>query len=237
LQAFLDKNYTFCGFSDLDPSARHVLLRHDVDFSTSAALTIAQIEAELGISAHYFILLRTEFYNIFSRSDYENILKIQELGHNIGLHFDAAQYPDQLEQIDLAATKECDVLETILGSPVNSISFHRPAKSLHGLDQRLAGRLHAYQPRFFSEIAYFSDSQGEFRFGHPLDSKAFQKGSAMQLLTHPIWWSDEPTNDRVSLIDGFLLTRSELLRSEAAMNCLPFRKRLEDEILNDKTRQ
>ena len=76
LQAFLDKNYTFCGFSDLDPSARHVLLRHDVDFSTSAALTIAQIEAELGISAHYFILLRTEFYNIFSRSDYENILKI-----------------------------------------------------------------------------------------------------------------------------------------------------------------
>lgn len=228
LKAFLNSGYIFSDYADLDPEKSHVILRHDIDFSLEAARDIARIEADMGIVAHYFILLRTEFYNVCSPSDLIILEEIRDLGHEIGLHFDAAQYDNQMDVIQKAVRRECEILETIVSVPVKSISFHRPAKSLQGIPNRLADRMHAYQPQFFSDISYFSDSQGAFRFGHPLDSDAFRRKAAMQLLTHPIWWTREAVSDRLDLIDRFLEGRSALLRSEAAANCKPYATRMSE---------
>jgi hypothetical protein len=228
LSAFLDRDYKFCSFADLNSRTGQIILRHDVDMSLSAALDIAKIEAEMGISAHYFVLLRTEFYNVMSPTDWKRLKAIQDLGHDIGLHFDASLYLQDNAVMDMVAGIECDILEQILQRRVTSISFHRPVKSLQGLDRPLAGRLHTYQPRFFSDISYASDSQGMFRFGHPLDSESFRSGLSIQLLTHPIWWAQENTIEKMSLIDKFLDARFDLLRSEAAANCIPYAKRMSE---------
>ncbi|WP_198291129.1 hypothetical protein [Ancylobacter sp. FA202] len=225
IQEFLNAGYRAVSYGEFDPTQTHVIIRHDIDFSLSKALDIALIEAE-GVSAHYFVLLRTEFYNICSHSDLEIVEKIRDLGHEIGLHFDAARYEDRADVLQAAAHWECVILESIVSRPVTSISFHRPANSLLAMSNCLAGRQHTYQPKFFSDVAYCSDSQGAFRFGHPLDREAFRARAAMQLLTHPIWWTPELVPDRLDLIDRFLDGRSSLLRREAAANCQPYAKRL-----------
>ena len=62
------------------------MCRHDVDFSPHRSLKIAQIENELGISAYYFVLLRSSFYNLLEREISQIFQEIIKLGHIIGLH-------------------------------------------------------------------------------------------------------------------------------------------------------
>ena len=70
----------------------------------------------------------------------------------------------------------------ILGSlpiwPVTMVSFHRPAPELLGHAAPLGGRAHAYQPRFFSDMGYCSDSRGRWGHGHPLEHPAVAEGRA-----------------------------------------------------------
>lgn len=226
VQNFLDAGYEVRLFDELDPAKAHLVLRHDIDFSMAEAINIARIEAELGIRSHYYVLLRTEFYNLFGPNDWARLLELVELGHDVGLHFDASLYDQEMATLEHAAAHECHVLEALLGREVTSISFHRPAKNLQGLAQKFARRTHAYEPRFFNEIAYVSDSTGLFRFGHPLDHPAFAGLKPLQLLTHPIWWREIEVADKMTILDDLLVDRAKLLEREAISNCIAYAQRL-----------
>ena len=63
-----------------------MLLRHDVDLSLDAALRMAELEAEAGAAATYFLMTRSEFYNLDSPSGAAAIERLRELGHRVGLH-------------------------------------------------------------------------------------------------------------------------------------------------------
>lgn len=218
IESLLGRGYKVRGFSDAEPDAPHLILRHDIDLSIDAALPIAEIERELGVSATFFVLLRTEFYNPFSGEGLAGLRRLAALGHDIGLHFDAALYDDEPEALDQAAAAECDALEAFLQRPVTMISFHRPARNLLGYEAPLAGRRHAYEPRYFSEMGYCSDSRGGWHHGHPLEHEAVAAGRALQLLTHPEWWSAAPEHpgDRLA---RFLGERAAFLERELAGHC------------------
>lgn len=191
----------------------------------------AEVEHKLGIQSTFFFLLGTEFYNIFSSNGSKALCDIIDMGHNVGLHFDASKYLDDPNILDAAAQNECSILEQMIGREVDLVSFHRPSSMFLGSDRYIGGRIHTYMPTFFSLIPYFSDSRGLFRFGHPFDSSSFRARQSMQILTHPIWWSDVEPEDRLDLIDCMLQRRRELLSYEAARNCIPYR----DRIPNNKT--
>jgi hypothetical protein len=55
----------------------------------------------------------------------------------------------------------------------------------------LPGFVSAYDKRVFSDIGFVSDSRGGWYHGHPLDHPAVKARRALQLLTHPIWWTSE----------------------------------------------
>ena len=137
LQALLDRGYTDRTYEQANPSARNLILRHDLDMSLLAAVPIAKIEGDLGLRAHYFVLLRTEMYSVFSDAGLKALLQIQEQGHEIGLHLDASLYDDTLQALETAAAWECSILEDALQTPVRCISFHRPAPTLLGMEQPL----------------------------------------------------------------------------------------------------
>ena len=65
------------------------LLRHDIDRSPRQAEKIANIEAEQGVKAVYFVLINSDIYNPFETTQREALKNILGLGHSIGLHFDA----------------------------------------------------------------------------------------------------------------------------------------------------
>lgn len=222
ITVFLENNYETSSFYNALPDKPNLILRHDIDFCTSRAVDLAEIEASLGVKSHYYVLITTEFYNLSSSYNLKNIKRIIQLGHEVGLHFDASLYGNDIKLLDKAAGRECDILETIFDFSVKSISFHRPAKSLIGYDKKIAGRLHTYQKAFFSEISYISDSGGDFKYGHPLDHNGFKEKKAIQLLTHPIWWPKSPVKNNLELLEVFLEERASNLESEARSNCKPF---------------
>ena len=184
--SFLDAGYRVVGFGAVDPGSRHLVLRHDVDFSPDYCLPVARAEAGLGVSGIYYFLVSSSFYNVLDIGVKRVIAEIVGLGHQVGLHFDVSAYPD--EPLEPHAEREAALLASVSGRPVPSISFHRPVESLIGRVEDFAGLPHSYQPRFIEDIRYISDSRGRWRFGHPLESQAFVDRSAIQLLTHPIWW-------------------------------------------------
>lgn len=204
-------------FHDVDPAARHLVLRHDIDQSIGVAREMADLESREGWRSTWFVLMRTEMYNAFSRSNAAHLREMIAAGHEVGLHLDATHYGDAGE-LERGALTECRMLEDVTGMPVRVISFHRPAPSLVGNSHRIAGRIHTYMPRFMHEMGYSSDSRGEWRHGLPWDHAAVGEGHALQLLTHAIWWVGPDGRDRRGRLEDLLASRARDLDAELAAN-------------------
>lgn len=230
LRKFIARGYSFVTYADVLPDQPHIILRHDVDMDLDRAVLLAEEEARMGVQSHYYVLLRTEMYNIFSARANAALHRLIELGHHVGLHFDASLYPQDREVLEAAAERESHILGELLGQRVETITFHRPAPQLQGLAGLFAGRLHGYDPRFFSDIGYCSDSEGRWRFGHPLEHESILAGRALQLVTHPIWWCALPGEKVETKLERFLLDASQSKTREVALNCKPFKAYLRQQV-------
>jgi hypothetical protein len=220
IAALRERGYRTFDFAGAEPGARHLILRHDVDFSLAAAMAMAEQEAALGVASTYFVLLRTEFYNPLSGEGLAALARLTGLGHAVGLHFDAALY--DAGAIEAAVAKECGLLEAAVGRPVTIVSFHRPAPDLIGRADRIAGRLNVYGRRFVQDMGYCSDSRGIWGHGAPLDHPAVAAGRALHLLVHPFWWTAPPLPPRERL-RNFLRERAAFLDRELAQHCVVHR--------------
>ena len=96
-----ERGYSFRDYHHYGDVSRCVILRHDVDFSLERAVRLAELEAEMGVGATYFALLRTDFYNPASQRGAAALRRIQSLGHEIGLHFDEKAYGPELSPEEL----------------------------------------------------------------------------------------------------------------------------------------
>jgi hypothetical protein len=189
LSAFKDRGYSFCGFEEIDSRLAEghpfLVLRHDIDLILRPALEIARIEHEQGVQATYFVLLRSPFYNVFSRSSAETMLQIHGYGHQIATHIDLAFYDDNWANalMEVEILSKCyPFINTRLVSLHSSYDLHlMPIDVFQQLDN-------VYGSAVRGDVAYISDSTGRWRYGHPLESEAFHARKPIQLLTHPIWW-------------------------------------------------
>ncbi|MDQ4144738.1 MAG: hypothetical protein M3198_13535 [Actinomycetota bacterium] len=178
----------------------HTLWRHDVDLSVHRAARIAAIEAELGVTATYFFLLHSEFYNLLERRVMELAHQIVELGHWVGLHFDLAFYGASVthDVLEEALTHERKLLERLLRSPVRVFSFHNPewGNALSLKEDVLGEMVNAYGHRISSSYRYVSDSDGYWRFHRLADVVTREKPPRLHVLTHPEWWQQTALRPR-----------------------------------------
>jgi hypothetical protein len=222
LQILLSDGYRNVDFAAVEHDQKHLVLRHDIDFDLEAAARLAKLEETKGHKAVYFVLLTSEFYNPLSERGRAALAKILSCGHELGLHFNTSIYDGDADALSDAAAKECQILEQLTGQDTKVISMHRPPAALVGRDVNFAGRLNTYSPRFTKEMGYCSDSRGAWHFGSPLESEAYQAGRALQLATHPIWWTQAtPISPQQSVAD-FLLNRQDFLAQEAERNCTAY---------------
>jgi hypothetical protein len=158
--------YRFAWF-ERAPSPGDLLLRHDVDLSLDAALRLAELEAGAGARATYFLMTRSEFYNLDSPSGTSAIARLRTLGHRVGLH---AVYPDATfdERFD----------------PV--VAWHNPEPDY--MTSPVPGAVNVMQPGFFEPDRYRSDSNQRWRHGCPHGALAEGSFEWLQLLTHPEIW-------------------------------------------------
>jgi len=222
VEALLRKGYEVRGFADAESGKRHLILRHDLDMSIQMAVPMAELERAMGVSAVYFVLMRTEFYNPYAPASVRDLKRLLAWGHRIGLHFDPCLYDAERAALDRGAAEECAALESIIGQPVTEISLHRPGKTpqgklIYGKQGALGGRRQADEPIYFHDMAYCSDSRGGWHYGHPLEQRAVADGRALELLTHPIWWVGLG-GDPAEKLAHFLSQRHKLLDQEMSAN-------------------
>lgn len=84
LDALLEQGYTFQPFRNFleAPAERVVMLRHDVDARKLHSLQFARIQHEKGVAGTYFFRVVPQSF------DEQVIREIEELGHEIGYHYE-----------------------------------------------------------------------------------------------------------------------------------------------------
>jgi len=155
-------------FFNREPAPGDLLLRHDVDLSLDAALTLAELEANEGAQATYFLMTRSVFYNLASPEGERALGRLRELGHRVGLH---AVFPgfELDERFD----------------PV--VAWHNPDPEF--MRERFDGAVNVMQPGYFDPDHYRSDSNQHWRNGCPHEELASGSIEWLQLLTHPEIWA------------------------------------------------
>ncbi|MDQ3671662.1 MAG: hypothetical protein M3364_04385 [Actinomycetota bacterium] len=158
--------YRFARFG-ADPEPGDLFLRHDIDLSLAAAVTMAEVEAELGVGATYLLMTESVFYNLASSEGVTAIARLRELGHAVGLH---AVYPN----VELDERFD----------PV--ISWHNPQPEY--TSDEIHGVSNAYAKRYFSPEHYRSDSNQRWRSGCPHEALRAGAFPWLQILVHPAIW-------------------------------------------------
>jgi hypothetical protein len=158
--------YRFARFVE-PPRRGDLLLRHDVDLSLDAALRMAELEAEEGVTATYFLMTESVFYNLASKEGVAASARLRDLGHGVGLH---AVYPDA------ALDERFD--------PV--VAWHNPDPGY--MTAPIAGAVNVMQEGYFDPPTYRSDSNQHWRSGCPHEELRAGGFPWLQLLTHPEIW-------------------------------------------------
>jgi hypothetical protein len=170
--------------------------RHDVDLSPQAARAFGRIEAALGVRATYYFNVRSDFYHVLEPAIASIVRELAQLGHEIGLHFDASarDLPD-VAALEGALREECAVM-SMVGVEVRSFSFHNPdAVTAPYTAPAYAGLVNAYGAALMATHEYCSDSNGYWRFT-PLEEFLNGDHPAIYVLTHPGWWQERPMSPR-----------------------------------------
>lgn len=190
--------YLFRTYADSKPGETYVLWRHDLDFSVLDALPLAEIEAEAGVAATYFVNLRDRSYNALDAVNRAALRRVLGLGHRIGVHFDFSHHsPSSKQELCTALRAEAAILQQEFGGPVEAFSFHNPDEAaLAYRDETYGGLLNAYSSSFRTDVAYCSDSNGYWRHDRLVDVLSRDAVRPLQVLTHPCWWTAEVMSPR-----------------------------------------
>jgi len=187
--------YRLAGF-DRTPEPGDLFLRHDVDLSLDAALQVAELEAEAGATATYFLMTRSVFYNLASKEGVAATARLRELGHRVAHH---AVWPD----VDLDDRFD----------PV--VAWHNPDPEY--MRAPIDGAVNVMEAPYFDPDHYRSDSNQQWRHGCPHDELAQGAFEWLQLLTHPeIWAFDGATMRKTmeSMLDADRAARFEHLKND-----------------------
>jgi hypothetical protein len=195
LEAAREGGYRFTTF-DEEPTPGALFLRHDVDLSLDAAVRMAELEAEAGATATYFLMNQSVFYNLASAEGAATIARLRELGHRVGHH---AVYPEANleERLDMV------------------LAWHNPDPEY--ISAPIVWARNVMAEPYFTPDTYRSDSNQHWRSGCPHDDLRTGGFPWLQLLTHPEIWvyeGDTMGETMRSMLDAEKDRRVEQLRAD-----------------------
>ena len=190
LKLLAGTGYVFADYHNYVEQGRCVILRHDIDRSPRFTLPLAEIEAEHQATSTWFVRLSSDMYNALSQTSRNDLRSLQSMGHEIGLHFDEAAYTAEDGTMEELIRREADILANALGSPVSTVSMHRPAQHILNGNIDIPGMVNAYSRVFFQDFKYLSDSRRHWR--EPVEEIA-ASGTypRLNILTHAFWYRDK----------------------------------------------
>lgn len=172
---------------------KDIIWRHDVEFSPDIALKMANIEHNLGVKATYFFQLHSDYYNSLSNYFTKIVHRIKELGHHIGLHFDAHYFNVKNKRdLDQYITLDKNYFESIFNIKIDTFSFHNTNSFILSCeDYQYGGLINVYSHEFKSKYNYCADSTGYWRYEVLHEVINNPSVRHLQVLTHDAMWSEE----------------------------------------------
>jgi hypothetical protein len=213
--ALVKNGYKISSYHDCDDNKKAVILRHDVDFDLEKAAFFSEKERKYNITSTYFVLVTSNFYNVFSSEDNRYLLKIVENGSEIGLHFDEAVYQKDDNLVN-HILYESELLSYACGKKISTVSMHRPSKRTLESNLIIPGMINSYSKKFFIEYKYLSDSHMRWRENIDLLLQS-SKYPLLQILTHPFWYFDERI-DIKTILEKFIESASAKRYSDLKKN-------------------
>jgi hypothetical protein len=155
--------------------------------------TVAELEAEAGATSTYFLMTRSEFYNLDSPSGQAAVSRLRDLGHRVGLH---AVWPhvERDERFDAV------------------LAWHNPDPDY--MREPVDGLVNVMEAPW-ADI-YRSDSNQHWRQGCPHEDLAARTFERLQLLTHPEIWVFPGTTMRETMLAMLDADRERRLEQLAA---------------------
>lgn len=196
------QGYEIASYHNWKDKERCVILRHDVDEDLLKASKMAVFEKEWGIKSTYFVLLTSDYYNVFSKESNECMRKILSCGHEIGLHFDEVRYPElkgNIEAIKEKIMEECKILGHAIEGSVTTVSMHRPSKMMLEANLEIPGIVNSYGFDFYKGFKYLSDSRRQWResVDEIIETGEYKR---LHILTHAFWYHEQELNMQDSLL-------------------------------------
>lgn len=214
LDAIQQGGYQSIGFQQDTGEDSVIFLRHDVDQRVDRAERLSDIEAVRDMQATYFFLIRSPLYSVLEPEVLQNIRSIAERGHWIGLHCDVERMTDTMpstNSFDENVRREVDLFFRMIGNKgPRLVSFHNPEQHLLNRQPPEDRYISAYDDRFMlPETKYISESNAHWREGDPYERIKNQAWPRLQLLTHPVFWSNENQELRITDVLQDTLSRRQ----------------------------
>jgi hypothetical protein len=159
-----------------------VIMRHDVEISLRLAQQLALTDAEEGIQSTFFLLMTSE-YQLFDPTGIKMVSEILSLGHNIGLHYDAALFGELGANPRDVAQRQIDLMETFFRTKVYAMSSHRPMRS--GVTFSIPGVVDVYDDLYVKDVKYITDSSQRWRDSVLTD--LLDQHDRVHFLSHEFW--------------------------------------------------
>jgi hypothetical protein len=192
LSLALEKQYKFVDYSNLHSFHNSILLRHDVDSELWHCLPMARIEHSLGVRATYFLMFRSNSYNLFCVESLHVVKELIDLGHSIGLHYmGELSENDFIEEIQTKVLWEVGVMEKEFGVKIHSVSFHQPTDKILKNSIFIGDLVNTYNKEQLKDFYYISDSNMNWRGNDPIEMIQSKKYNKIQFLIHPMWWTEK----------------------------------------------
>lgn len=203
LKKIRERGYQITDYKNWRKTKRCVILRHDVDNDIEKAVKLAGMEKTVGVVSTYFVLLTSDFYNVFSKKSSDGLKQIAANGHTIGLHFDEVRYSELSGDVGAVKEKiieEAELLGRAVGEKIDIVSMHRPSQFVLEADINIPGMVNSYGKTYFKEFKYLSDSRRRWR--EPVD-EIIESGEyeRLHILTHPFWYNETEEELHDSVLD------------------------------------
>ncbi len=199
---------------------RFVLMRHDVEFSLDAALTLARADHDAGVRSTFFVQIGSD-YNLFEAEGAQAVGQILDLGHDLGFHYDLGLFERSGDDPVELARRAIGLMEGFFGVEIRAASPHMPMRS--GRTLRIPGVVDAYDPLYFERIKYLSDSTQVWREG--VVTSLLDRYDQIQLLTHEYHWTEDGLGwDELLLLEAE--SKYRRLKGRAETNIERFREGL-----------
>lgn len=179
----------FCEIPKKD--CRYLILRHDIEFSTQAALKMARIERDLGIRSTYFVLFSSIGYNVLKENNVRILKQISKLDHEVGIHYDPSQFRSYGRNMNDTLKIEIQLLEHLLGKKVYSIARHGPWT--RDPFATIKGYINANHPNLRRDL-FIHESCRAWAPVEGIFQLLNDPPRRVQLLIHPENWQDDEIN-------------------------------------------